>query len=729
MTYTATYSPDDDKVRLYASSRLDPEIYAKVKAAGFRRAPKQELFFAFWNPKAEDVALELAGEIDDEDKTLVERAEERADRFETYSENRQADADRAHKAVSAIADNIPLGQPILVGHHSEKHARRDAAKIQNGMQKAVSMWKQSTYWKDRAAAARHHAEYKEFPAVRARRIKTLEADLRQQIARYTPLVTKERPKPTYIMQQKWSEAYPAGEYLSSEEREAVPQKMHVWTGPLGRGGAWTAVEDLPAIKAASERYEEHLMHRLEYEHAMLGEQIGADTFSTRFDYAIGGKITVGREAAILTILKLNKKDGQVVSVSTNSTRWTRIVQLEDIKTYEPPAEGAAEQIKSATKLPPMCNYPGENFKHMTLAEWKSIYSDNRGSAIIPATETAAAHRVRKHYGCMRAQPHIYITDEKRKDPPPPEKTPAPAIPATEHNDVAILANLERQIAYNAKRAEEQQAAAPFEALQDALKAGIQVVTANQLFPTPPELARRMVELADVQPGQRVLEPSAGTGNIIAEIFRGLMGADCGHVTAIELNPRVAEILRADRNKRLYANDANYQIICEDFLEVAPEARGTFHCIVMNPPFENGADIKHIQHALTFLKPGGRLVAICANGPRQNDKLKPMADSWEELPAGTFPGTNVRAVLLTIDKAAIEDETLDEEPETVTPGFHIEAMGGILVSGKPALAQDDAENQRMTYAGRPLTAVREAKIFDHTRLETSPLFQSTVPKLF
>jgi hypothetical protein len=41
-------------------------------------------------------------------------------------------------------------------------------------------------------------------------------------------------------------------------------------------------------------------------------------------------------------------------------------------------------------------------------------------------------------------------------------------------------------------------------------AGVQVVIAPQLFPTPPGLADRMVALADIRPGQQVLEPSAGT---------------------------------------------------------------------------------------------------------------------------------------------------------------------------------------------------------------------------
>jgi len=36
-----------------------------------------------------------------------------------------------------IMDNIPLGQPILVGHHSETHARRDANRIDSSMRRGV----------------------------------------------------------------------------------------------------------------------------------------------------------------------------------------------------------------------------------------------------------------------------------------------------------------------------------------------------------------------------------------------------------------------------------------------------------------------------------------------------------------------------------------------------------------------------------------------------------------
>ena len=53
-----------------------------------------------------------------------------------------------------------------------------------------------------------------------------------------------------------------------------------------------------------------------------------------------------------------------------------------------------------------------------------------------------------------------------------------------------------------------------EAMRETVKAGVQVVSAPQLFPTPPGLAARMVDLAGLAIGMRVLEPSAGTGRLL-----------------------------------------------------------------------------------------------------------------------------------------------------------------------------------------------------------------------
>src|SRR5262249_10806030 len=143
---------------------------------------------------------------------------------------------------------------------------------------------------------------------------------------------------------------------------------------------------------------------------------------------------------------------------------------------------------------------------------------------------------------------------------------------------------------------------PFDAMADTLKAGVQVVSAPQLFPTPPELADHMVELADIRAGQTILEPSAGTGALLEALPRKPLA--CG-LTLVEMNRSLCDGLTAK----------GYHSICADFLECNGEL-GTFDRVVMNPPFANGQDITHIQHALAKLKPGGRLVALCANGPRQ-----------------------------------------------------------------------------------------------------------------
>lgn len=70
---------------------------------------------------------------------------------------------------------------------------------------------------------------------------------------------------------------------------------------------------------------------------------------------------------------------------------------------------------------------------------------------------------------------------------------------------------------------------------------------------------------------------------------------------------------------------------------------------MNPPFHMRSDIKHILHALTFLKPGGTLAGICMAGHRREQTIRPLCSTWEPLPAETFraEGTKTPAILFSI----------------------------------------------------------------------------------
>ena len=124
-TISATYSPEDNKLRLYASSRLDTETFQRVKEAGFKWAPKQELFVApAWNCTREDLALELAGEIEPEEMTLAERAQMKAERLDAIADKRAAQASAYSRRADELSQAFYMGQPILVGHHSEPKARK-----------------------------------------------------------------------------------------------------------------------------------------------------------------------------------------------------------------------------------------------------------------------------------------------------------------------------------------------------------------------------------------------------------------------------------------------------------------------------------------------------------------------------------------------------------------------------------------------------------------------------
>lgn len=609
-TYTATYSPEDNKLRLYASQRLDDETYQRIKAAGFQWAPKQDLFYApTWSPKREDILIELAGEIDDEDTSLVDRAEERADRFDGYQANRKRDAENAAEGVKRIADGIPMGQPILVGHHSERHARKDAERIDNGMRKAVKMWETASYWQARAAGAISHAKYKERPEVRARRIKTIEADRRKV----------ERNKANALLMIKlWERIHEPAK--KKDGTDATPldialfianykDHLHVsfsladyprdppasqYEGP---SSLWSGLKDgiIGPDKAAelaiaahsrylphAHRWIAHYTNRLTYERAMLEEQGATHLLDPK------------PRRELMPLLNYRAPGGSI----TTENQWNRGSNI----TYR--------QVD------------------MTKAEYAKIYTDYKGARLGPDK----AHRFRTAM-IRHDLVSVFITDSKEHPAPTGEALPPPH-PAARIPDPPAPT-------YRTPRAEADPQASLFDAMRQTLRnGGVQVVAVPQLFPTPRDLADRMAKEAGIEAGHRVLEPSAGTGNLI-----GAMGClwhvDGGALVAVEINHQLAGRLRQDYPLT--------DVRAADFLACNGDL-GTFDRIIMNPPFQNGSDIEHIEHARKFLRPGGRLVAICANGPRQRAKLMPIADTWEDLPPDTFKdqGTGVNTALLVIE---------------------------------------------------------------------------------
>ena len=83
-----------------------------------------------------------------------ERREARADRMEERASAAQAASDAAYKASHDILHMIPMGQPILVGHHSEARHRRDLDRADRNMRKSCEASEKADYYAARAETAR-----------------------------------------------------------------------------------------------------------------------------------------------------------------------------------------------------------------------------------------------------------------------------------------------------------------------------------------------------------------------------------------------------------------------------------------------------------------------------------------------------------------------------------------------------------------------------------------------
>jgi hypothetical protein len=121
--------------------------------------------------------------------------------------------------------------------------------------------------------------------------------------------------------------------------------------------------------------------------------------------------------------------------------------------------------------------------------------------------------------------------------------------------------------------------------------------APDFYPTPPEVAALMLDPLDLR-GKTVLEPSAGSGNLVREcLARG-----AAEVLWCEKEPQLRSIVNGIPGHHLGG------CLHEDFLQVQSADVSHIDLIAMNPPFS--ADEAHILHAWEIAPPGCEIVALC-----------------------------------------------------------------------------------------------------------------------
>lgn len=79
------------------------------------------------------------------------KQQKKKEHYEAAAEKSDKRATDHHKANRAISDMIPFGQPILVGHHSEKRHRGDLKKMRNHADKMVEEMDKAEYYQNKAA--------------------------------------------------------------------------------------------------------------------------------------------------------------------------------------------------------------------------------------------------------------------------------------------------------------------------------------------------------------------------------------------------------------------------------------------------------------------------------------------------------------------------------------------------------------------------------------------------
>lgn len=219
------------------------------------------------------------------------------------------------------------------------------------------------------------------------------------------------------------------------------------------------------------------------------------------------------------------------------------------------------------------------------------------------------------------------------------------------------------------------------------------------FPTPKAVGKRMVEMADIEEGMDVLEPSAGKGDL-AEVIKE---------QAPDANVKVVEWL--DSLRKLL-DKKGFDVVGDDFLE----HKGQYDRIVQNPPFEKFQDIDHVKHAYGQLKPSGRVVSIMSEAPFfRSDKKAVEFREWLESVDGesekldrvfkgaeSFRQTGVASRIVTIDKPA--PKRAGEAPDT---SVKLEKQ---LVEGQPT-AKREREPIGTAWVNeqkRPIFAIEDLK---------------------
>ncbi|MDD5240059.1 MAG: DUF3560 domain-containing protein [Candidatus Nanoarchaeia archaeon] len=213
---TATFNKATGWMAISFDSIPTPEIRQEMKSNGFRWNPIRKQWVAKWYPFREDLAKKYAGSVEQVDikPNWAAKAEHAAEMATKHEE----ESDRRYEERRKIMDNIPFGQPILVGHHSEKHHRSDLHKAEKHFEKSVEEHEIAKKYADKAERYGKKATG-ESPGLIYRRIQKLEADKRRMERQKAEAVEK-HSQGSIGFADKWLDYYNSRLIVEKEKYKA-----------------------------------------------------------------------------------------------------------------------------------------------------------------------------------------------------------------------------------------------------------------------------------------------------------------------------------------------------------------------------------------------------------------------------------------------------------------------------------------------------------------------------
>lgn len=85
-----------------------------------------------------------------------EKKEARISRYGELARKAERESQNAYNASNSAVEHIPMGQPILVGHHSERSHRAALERSHNAMHRSIVLDEKAEYYRRKAEAAENN---------------------------------------------------------------------------------------------------------------------------------------------------------------------------------------------------------------------------------------------------------------------------------------------------------------------------------------------------------------------------------------------------------------------------------------------------------------------------------------------------------------------------------------------------------------------------------------------